>query len=192
MNELVVLLVVGAVLTLGFLAALLKGPRAAAATPGDSRELIDVVSLPGLGFRHAHRLFESADYDLLLSSPRLESVALRFREERRRLVLQWLRLLEGDVRSLWRFRRMLASYGISRGLAEEVGIAAKGLAILTTLLVLRLVVALTGPFALVAALRYVLTPVKEMSRSCADLWHAAPPQLAARLKQEWADQFAIQ
>ena len=192
MNELVVLLIVGVLLTLGFLAALLKGPRATASESEPCGELFDIVSLPGLSFRWARQLFESADYDLLRASPRLEGVAQQFWQERRRLVLHWLRLLEDDVRSLWRFRRMLTSYGISRGLAEEAGIAAKALGTLVMLGFLRLVVTLTGPFALVVVLRFVVTRVKEIRLSCEDLWHAAPPHLVTRLRQEWADQFILQ
>ena len=112
MNELVFFLIAGAVFLFLFLFWFLKGqPR----TPDETvvmKELEQVVSLLGLASTKSALILDDSDYRLLRSNPQMWSLARELRRDRRAIVLLWLKHLQQDVRTLWRFRRLLDLTGV--------------------------------------------------------------------------------
>ncbi len=190
MTELVLLIVIGSVLLLFFVSLLFAAPPNSAPGRLAQTALFEMVSLPGLSFRHADRLFDPADYSMLLSRPQLAQVARQLWRDRRNLVLLWLAMMQHDVLSLWRFRRLLTRYGVSRGLGEELLVAATALGTLAFLLAVRVAVALAGPFALVAFLTKVRGCVERLSTSCATHLERLPTLRWGEVAEAWGAQAA--
>ena len=185
MTELVLLLLIGILLAVLFSLALLRGGPKRYEDSAAGGILFEVVSLPGLSFKHAGILFDDSDYRTLERSSALKNVAWNLRRDRRKLVLLWLKLLRRDLGSLWRFRRLLTSYGVSGSLAEEFRVATAAIKGLTLLSFLSVVVAIAGPFVLTALLRNARLHVEKLSRSCASLLGRIPSSRWNEIQRAW-------
>lgn len=186
MNHLVWFLVAGAALLVFFLLWFLTGrPKATEEAPS-MMALEQVVSLLGLASGKSDLLLDESDYHMLRSNPRLQPLARELRRDRREITLLWLKLLQEDVRTLWRFRRLLVRNGVSAGLVEELRIAAIAVVALASLACLRMMVFIAGPFALPALLRQARRQVQAASSACAALFSRVPPALRAEIERQWA------
>jgi hypothetical protein len=186
MTQLVLFLIAGAVLLLLFVLFALSGRAPARDETLPLGALENIVSLPGLAFGKMDLLLNDRDYRMLGSKPGLQRLARRLRQDRGRIILLWLELLQEDIRNLWRFRRLLVRNGISVGLGEECRIAATGVVGLALLFSLRVVVAAAGPFALVHLLRGARYQVETACRLCAELLSRVPPSGREVIARQWA------
>lgn len=185
-SQLILMLVLGGVLLVLLLLALLRGAPRQGTPPASYGRFVQVVPLPGLSFATPERLFDPADYHALqragVSRPATEAV----RQERRRLALLWLRLLREDVRTLWRFRRMLAVHGVAAGPADELRMAISGLAAVTGISLLRLAVAVAGPFSVAQSIQLCRARVESIWSASATLFGRMPTGQAAAFEQQWS------
>ena len=185
MNQLIFLLILGGVLFVLSLLALFRTPPKHEA-PGQAMEtLLKIVPLPSLEFRHCGVLFDDADYRSVAAEPILQAVAEQLRQDRRRLALSWLRLLQTDVFTLWRFRRLLTTFGVSTGAREEWATARRAVALLLFLLGLRLFVALFGPFAFASWAAKIRNRVRGYSCFCGETLSRLPMYQLAQLETNW-------
>ena len=189
MNELVLFLVAGAVFLVLFLLWFLSGQPRATDRALPLGALDQILSLRGLAFHKSDLLLDEGDYRMLRSKPDLRRLARQLRRDRSKIVLLWLRLLQEDVRNLWRFRRLLVRHGVSVELAEECRIAATAVLALALLFSLRVVVLVAGPFALAQMLRGARGQVEMASRLCAELLSRVPLAGRAEIGRQWAAEF---
>lgn len=185
MTELVFFLVLGVMLFCIFVLLALRG-RVETTDPEAMTALHQIVDLKGLSFRHASRLVDRTDYDLLGSRSDLHGIAIQFRRDRRRLVLLWLSLLRQDVLVLWRFRRFLARNGIEVSFSEEINTAATAVLALFLLSTARALVTLASPFAIGAPLRNASHQVERAAGLCGELLRKLPGTRWRDLQQAWA------
>ena len=190
MNELVFFLIAGAVFLLLFLFWFLKGQPRTADETVVMKELEQVVSLLGLASTKSALILDDSDYRFLRSNPQMWSLARELQRDRRAIVLLWLNHLQQDVRTLWRFRRLLVRNGVSVRLSEEFYIATTAVLALAYLFALRAVVSVVGPFALPALLRQARKLVEAGSRSCAQLLDRVPPAMRPEIERQWAAEFS--
>jgi hypothetical protein len=185
-NELWLLAIVGAVFLLLFLVLLFRGRREPVAEPCAQVALAQVVALPGVNFGHVALLFDERDLKALECAPLLRPVAQQLHRDRRALLLLWLRHLQRDVLTLWRFRRLLTRSGVSGGLGEESRVAATAALALVLLASLRIVVATVSPFALVSFLRGAQGWVSRLSLACDVLLARVPASRWPDIERQWA------
>src|SRR6202023_2585529 len=74
-------------------------------------------------------------------------------QSRGQLALSWISLLQGDLITLWRFRRFLIQEGVPSSVKEELGTLQALVLSLVLLNVLRVSIRTVGPFALPRATR---------------------------------------
>lgn len=188
MNQIYILLGLGVVLLALFVLALVVRalqPATAQLATGESSGLGQIVSLPGLQFSNAPLLFHRADHEFLVSSPSLTAVARDLLHDRRRLVGKWLQLLQKDVLTLWRFRRVLSRHGVTTGFAEEVAIALTAVSMLGTLTLLRAAIFVAGPFAMSSLLQSPPRVLQTARRICARTFAQLPDSRHAEIRAAW-------
>lgn len=188
MSYLLFLLLLAAGLFVYSTYALLRSPRTYAATPEAVETLSRFVSLPSLDFKHAAALFDPADYKLIVDDPRLAETAARFREDRRHLALEWLKLLQEDIFLLWRFRRLLTVAGVFEGVRAEVATAGRVILIVLFIAGLRMSVAIAGPFAFSATASRARESVSSFSLYCATAVGHMPIYQLNALERRWREQ----
>lgn len=185
MSLLLLMLVLGAALLASMLVLLLRGvPQPA--TPATFGRLAQMVPLPGLSFACPERLFDSADYQAALDNGAPAFLANAIREERRRLALLWLHLLREDVDTLWRLRRTLAACGASAGIAGELRLGLGGAAAMTLIHLLRLTVAVAGPFPAASFCRASRQRVEAIWQVCSGIFARLPAERAREFERAWA------
>ena len=189
MNELVLFLVAGAVFLLLFLYWFLTGRPKATDEAESMKGLEQILSSAGLASTSSAFLFDDADYRMLQSNPDLQPLAREMRRDRREITLLWLKLLQENVGTLWRFRRLLVRNGVSVRLSEELDIATTAVLALIYLSVLRVVVSVVGPFALPALLRQAGKLAEEGCHSCAQLLSRVPVSMRAEIERQCAAEF---
>ena len=187
MTELVLSAILGIVFFLGFLVLGLIGRPQTALDSPPMNALRQIVDLPGLSTTNADVLFAPSDYQILRSRAKLRQLASQLRQDRRRILLSWLRLLVADVRTLWRFRRFLVRNGVSVGFLEELQIAATATSALLALFGLEILVACAGPFALYSLIASARRQVEKASCLCADLLHRLPSNGLVEIERKWAE-----
>ncbi len=151
-------------------------------------------SVPGLSaafFPDPEILFRKDDYYKLLATPELKSVGAKLLQDRRRIVLMWLRELERDVRLLWEFRRFLVRNGLHVTLREEVGVASTGLLALIYLKLIRTAIFLFGPFALPGGLRNAKSLVQLLSSRGVVLFASVPAPRKTEIERKWAQHLLL-
>ncbi len=186
MNQLILFLAAGVVFLLLFLLWFLTGQPRETDRTLPLGALHQIVSLRGLAFHRSDLLLDENDYRMLRSKQELHRLARQLRRDRRKILLLWFELLQEDIKKLWSFRRLLVRHGVSVGLAEECRIAATAVLALALLFLLRVVVAVAGPFALAQLLRGAAGQVEAASRLCAELLSRVPLSGRAELEREWA------
>jgi hypothetical protein len=189
-TQLFIFLLLGVVLLVFFLLTLRKSVSTQKEPSANLAMLVQMVSLPGLSFTSPELLFDEGDYAFLRSTPDLAEVAQRFRRDRRRLVLHWLTLMERDVFSLWRLRRLVARHGVSSGVGEEWRVMAASVGVLVLLFFLRVLVWIAGPFAPFGMLRSSRARLEMVSSSCAGLLARVPEAKLDELRRVCELEFA--
>ncbi len=184
MNSLLLLLLLGTLLLILMLLALLRGAPSWQA-PASFGRVAEIVPLPGLRFPYANRLFDPADYIELFGSALPERLIIAVRDERKRLALLWLRLLREDVRTLWRFRRAMASYGISAGPLDELRAALAGAGAVSFIQALRVSVWFFGPFRLAAFGRIGRRYMEDIYRGSTRLFDRLPASQRVEFEDSW-------
>jgi hypothetical protein len=186
----VVLLILGIVFFLCFLTIALRFRPGGATEMQPVVELRKIVNLPGLSFAGANLLLDNRDYKMLRRQPALQQVARQLRRERRTMVLSWLNDLQGDVRTLWRFRRFLVCNGVQTGFLEETDIAMTAMLAHALLLSLRILISVAGPFALEALLQSTRHQVEVGALICAGLLGKLPSASRLEVERRWAKEIA--
>ena len=192
MNQLIFLLILGGLLFVFSLVALFRTPRGSEATGEAMDTLLRIVPLPGLDFKHSRVLFDDADYRSVAAEPKFKAIAERLRRDRRRIALAWLRLLRKDVYTLWRFRRLLTTFGVRATPQEELRSAASAMGLLALLFTLRVVVTFFGPFAFGSAAATVREDVRSFSGYCGGMLARLPLYQLAQLESNWRSLAAAQ
>lgn len=145
----------------------------------------EIINLEGSSFLTAKRLLDDSDYQLLCSNPDLRRLAERLRNERRQLALTWISLLQGDLVTLWRFRRFLIQRGVPSSLSEELGTLQALVLSLMLLSFIRLSIRAVGPFALPRATRQAGQLVESMSKGAALVLGRIPAAGWAEIERSW-------
>lgn len=185
MTQLIILLVIGSgLLIIGVLALILK-PSGNAGKPEPAAALINIVALPSLEFKNPSQIFSDADYRVLVSEPRLRDIAQGLKSDRRRMALQWLRLLQIDVVSLWRLRRMLTTYGVSQGMRAELATTIQIALMIISLGALRSFVFCFGPFACARSVSTVRLHADGLFRGCGAALRHLPESCWIQFADEW-------
>ena len=185
MIGLILLLVIGVVLAILFAIALWRGTPKPQETRETARIVFEVVDLSGLSFEQAGILFDDSDYRILHAVPALKNIAWNLRRDRRRLALLWLKLLRKDLSSLWRFSRLLTSYGASADPREELRVATSAIFGFVMLWCLSAIILIGGPFVLPALLRSARFRVEKLSLSCAGLLGRIPQARWGEIQDAW-------
>jgi hypothetical protein len=189
MNGLVLSIVLGVLLFLVFFVLALRG------LPETGHELAlerlrRMVPLGGLGFHRPDLLFRACDYEWLQSHAELHGLLKQLRRDRRTIVQSWLRLLAGDVKTLWRFRRFLARNGVAVGALEEIRVAASALMALAWLASLRVMVFWLGPFTLAGLLDGARGLVETTLHLSAGLLGHLPQATWTEVERRWSREAA--
>lgn len=156
-----------------------------APAPDDTASHPLIAGLSAANFHYFDRLLGIDDYRKLHARRELASISARFRQDRRRIALLWLRELQQDVQLVWEFRRFLVLNGLQVTLGEEFRIACAACAALTYLEAVRFIVFFCGPFTLVGVLRTARWTVEQLSSRGNRLLARAPAAVRAKLEQEW-------
>jgi hypothetical protein len=183
-----------AVVSVGFLAAfLLLGVKG---RPKPSPKVCAVaavgrmIRLVGVSFGNCNRLLDDSDYRRFLQEPRLREVAKKLRATRQALVLQWIAALMGDLRSLWRFRRLLVRHGAQVRFTEEFKILQTFACCCALLFALKLSVHVAGPFAAARLVRQAGGFVGKLSDLTAATLARVPCAAWPEIERSWAAQAA--
>lgn len=186
MIQLLLMAFIGILLLCFALFALGRKSRTKSEDCSDSEaELLRMLRLGSLEFDATTILFSDADYRLLASEPQLRSLARELRKDRRDIALDWLRELQKDVFSMWRFRSFLTRLGVTVGMRNELSEAFRSLLLLSLLCVVRVSVRLLGPYAFGKTAVTVRTSVENLKRSCAATLSNLPREQWPQIAAEW-------
>jgi len=147
-------------------------------------EVLRMLRLGSLEF-DATILFSDTDYRLLASEPQWRSLARELRKDRRDIALDWLRELQKDVFSMWRFRSFLTRLGVTVGMRNDLSEAFRSLLLLSLLCVVRVSVRLLGPYAFGKTAVAVRTSVENLKRSCVATLSNLPRERWPQIAAEW-------
>jgi hypothetical protein len=185
MINLILFAIFGLVLFGSFIFLALQGSPKGSPDSSAVRAVADIISLEGSSFANARRLLDDTDYQLLCSNPDLRSLAERLRNERRQLALTWISLLQGDLLTLWRFRRFLIQRGVPSSMSEELR-TLQGLVLSLVLLsFIRVSIRAVGPFALPRATRQAGQLVDSMSKGAALVLGRIPAAVWPEIERSW-------
>ncbi len=185
MIQLLLMAFIGILLLCFALFALGRKSRTKSEDCSDSEvELLRMLRLGSLEF-DASILFSDTDYRLLASEPQLRSLARELRKDRRDIALDWLRELQKDVFSMWRFRSFLTRLGVTVGMRNELSEAFRSLLLLSLLCVVRVSVRLLGPYTFGRTAVSVRTSVENLKRSCVATLSNLPRERWPQAAAEW-------
>jgi len=185
MIQLLLMAFIGILLLCFALFALGRKSRTKSEDCSDSEvEVLRMLRLGSLEF-DATILFSDTDYRLLASEPQWRSLARELRKDRRDIALDWLRELQKDVFSMWRFRSFLTRLGVTVGMRNDLSEAFRSLLLLSLLCVVRVSVRLLGPYAFGKTAVTVRTSVENLKRSCAATLSNLPREQWPQIAAEW-------
>jgi len=185
MIQLLLMAFIGILLLCFALFALGRKSRTKSEDCSDSEvEVLRMLRLGSLEF-DATILFSDTDYRLLASEPQWRSLARELRKDRRDIALDWLRELQKDVFSMWRFRSFLTRLGVTVGMRNELSEAFRSLLLLSLLCVVRVSVRLLGPYAFGKTAVTVRTSVENLKRSCVATLSNLPREQWPQIAAEW-------
>lgn len=187
MINLIVFTVLGLVLFGSFVFLAFQGSPKSLPDSSAVRAVTDIISLEGSSFSSARRLLDDTDYQLLCSNPDLRRLAERLRNERRQLALAWISMLQGDLLTLWRFRRFLIQRGVPSSVTEELRTLQMLLSSLVLLSFIRVSIRAVGPFALPRATRQAGQLVDSMSKGAALVLGRIPAAGWAEIERSWVN-----
>ncbi len=190
MNQLIVLVVIGTSLLFLSLLALLKAPARNPAKSDTLETLLRIVRVPGLNFKHPELLFDDADYRAVLSEPRLRPVARRLWRDRRHMALLWLKMLQRDILSIWRFRRLLTRYSADVDPSVEGQTFVRALSLLALVVASRISVALFGPFVFLHLVSITRRAAADFSQFCSLILARVPAHQLSAVEKKWKSSFA--
>lgn len=186
MINLILFAILGLALFGSFIFIALQGsPRTSLPDSSAVQAVTEMINLEGSSFSTAKRLLDDTDYQLLCSNPDLRRLAERLRKERRELALTWISLLQGDLLTLWRFRRFLIQRGVPSSVSEELGTLQSLVLSLMLLSFIRLSIRAVGPFALPRATRQAGQLVDRMSKGAALVLGRIPAAGWAEIERSW-------
>ena len=185
MIQLLLMAFIGILLLCFALFALGRKSRTKSEDCSDSEvEVLRMLRLGSLEF-DATILFSDTDYRLLASEPQWRSLARELRKDRRDIALDWLRELQKDVFSMWRFRSFLTRLGVTVGMRNDLSEAFRSLLLLSLLCVVRVSVRLLGPYAFGKTAVTVRTSVENLKRSCVATLSNLPREQWPQIAAEW-------
>ena len=185
MIQLLLMAFIGILLLCFALFALGRKSRTKSEDCSDSEvEVLRMLRLGSLEF-DATILFSDTDYRLLASEPQWRSLARELRKDRRDIALDWLRELQKDVFSMWRFRSFLTRLGVTVGMRNDLSEAFRSLLLLSLLCVVRVSVRLLGPYAFGKTAVTVRTNVENLKRSCVATLSNLPRERWPQIAAEW-------
>jgi len=185
MIQLLLMAFIGILLLCFALFALGRKSRTKSEDCSDSEvEVLRMLRLGSLEF-DATILFSDTDYRLLASEPQWRSLARELRKDRRDIALDWLRELQKDVFSMWRFRSFLTRLGLTFGMRNDLSEAFRSLLLLSLLCVVRVSVRLLGPYAFGKTAVTVRTSVENLKRSCVATLSNLPRERWPQIAAEW-------
>jgi hypothetical protein len=162
------------------------------------RKVVSVSSTPpsiaGLSTVHIQHfgiLLDQRDYRKLSTRPELKPVHRRFRQNRRRIVLMWLRELQKDVHITWQFRRFLVRNGLRTTFRQEVNLLYAACSALFYLGIARACAFILGPFALPGIFPNTRGAVERLSSQGAGLLDRLPAQRKTEVEMKWAQQVLL-
>jgi hypothetical protein len=144
------------------------------------------VGLSAVRIEHFDILFNQRDYRKLSTRPELKPVHKRFRQNRRRIVLMWLRELQNDVHITWEFRRFLVRNGLRTTFRQEVNVLHAACSALLYLAIARACAFTLGPFALPGIFRNARGAVERLSGQGASLLDWLPEPKKTEIERKWA------
>jgi len=184
MIQLLLMVFIGILFLCFALFAVVGKSREKSEIPESEVELLRMLRLGSLEF-DATNLFSDADYRFLASEPQLRALARELRKDRRSIALEWLRELQRDVFSMWRFRSFLTRLGVAADTRNELSEAVRSLLLLSLLQVVRESVRLLGPYAFGKIAVAVRTSVENLKRSCAATLSGLPREQWPQIAAEW-------
>jgi hypothetical protein len=187
MINLIFFTILGLALLGSFIFIALQGSPKSLPDSSAIRAVTEIISLEGSSFSCAKRLLDDTDYQVLCSNPDLRRLAQRLRDERRRLALTWISLLQNDLMTLWRFRRFLIQRGVPSSLSEELGTLQALVLSVVLLTFIRLSICTVGPFALPRATRQAGQLVDSMSKGAAVVLGRIPAAGWAEIERSWVN-----
>jgi hypothetical protein len=190
MINLILFAILGLALFGSFIFIALQGSPKSLPDSSAVRAVTAIINLEGSSFANARRLLDDTDYQLLSSNPDLRRLAERLRNDRRQLALTWISLLQGDLITLWRFRRFLIQQGVPSNVKEELGTLQALVLSLVLLNVLRVSIRTVGPFALPRATRQAGQLVDSMSKGAALVLGRIPAAGWAEIERSWVNSAA--
>jgi hypothetical protein len=183
--------ILGLALFGGFIFIALQGGRKKSLPDSSAvRAVTQIINLEGSSFANARRLLDDTDYQTLCSNPDLRRLAEKLRNERKQLVLMWISTLQGDLITLWRFRRFLVHRGVPSSLKEELSTLQALTLSLALLVFIKLSIRTVGPFALPRATRQAGQLVDSMSKGAAVVLGRIPAAGWAEIERSWANSAA--
>jgi len=185
MINLILFAILGLALFGSFIVLALQGSPRSLPDSSAVQAVTEIINLEGSSFSNAKRLLDDTDYQVLCSNPDLRRLAERLRNERRRLALTWISLLQNDLITLWRFRRFLIQRGVPSNVREELGTLQALVLSLVLLIFLRLSIHAVGPFALPRATRQAGRLVDSMSKGAALVLGRIPTAGWAEIERSW-------
>lgn len=185
MINLILFTIMGLALFGSFIFIALQGSPKSLPDSSAVQALTEIINLEGSSFLNAKRLLDDTDYQLLCSNPDLRRLAERFRNERRKLALMWISLVQNDLITLWRFRRFLIQRGVPSSMSEELGTLRALVLSLVLLNFIRLSIRALGPFALPRATRQAGQLVEGMSKGAALVLGRIPAAGWAEIERSW-------
>jgi hypothetical protein len=185
MINLILFATLGLLLFGSFIVLALQGSPKTLPDSSAVQAVTEIIDLEGSSFSNAKRLLDDTDYQVLCSNPDLRRLAERLRNERRQLALTWISLLQGDLITLWRFRRFLIQRGVPSSVTEELGTLRALVLSLVLLSFLRFSIRAVGPFALPRATRQAGQLVDSMSKGAALVLGRIPAAGWAEIERSW-------
>lgn len=156
--------------------------------PSQVTELTEFVSLRGVSYQRAERLFDGRDYHFLAAQPLFKDAARQLERDRRHIALEWLRLVREDYMQLLRFRRALLTCGAPTDAKTEWRLLRERLAFVAVHRILTLWIRCSGLYAAPRAHTALLTSLRQVSTVLSALVGRLSSDQLAELKQVWAAQ----
>lgn len=128
------------------------------------------------------------DYEKLGTRLELRPIRKAFWRDRRRIVLMWLGELRNDVHVLWKFRRFLASNGLSVTFREEIGLLFAVLLALVHLKFLRAIAFIFGPFVFCGGFARAGAWVESLAHLVVAPLDRVPAPKKAEIERGWVQQ----
>jgi len=154
--------------------------------PAEVLPLTELVTLSGVSYRRAERLFDARDYRFLACQPRLQAAARELERDRRQIALRWLGLVRNDLCNLERFRRILLACGVVTDLKTEWLLLKNRVSFHVVYVLLSVWIRLFGLYVAPRAHTALLASLGRISTLLARMLARLSPTQLDEVKQLWA------